>query len=148
MGSMKLGGYTFEWDPDKWTIPKSTKSQAWVKTYTGVEFFSWGLSIAGKQIDLEWEWMSEAQFEVLTALYEQDVAFTWVPGDGNSYLVELLRLTGEYFEVVGLDLAYRKNVVLSLLVRSYTTATTTTTSTASTTTSSASTSSSTTTTAT
>jgi hypothetical protein len=110
------------WWPDTFTIPKKEKTIATVSTYTSAVVFSWGADIVGKKIDLEWEWMSEAQFDQLQTLYEADAAVEWDPNrpgvGGMTYNVEILSCDGEYFEVVDEDMPHRKKVKLQLFVLS------------------------------
>ena len=121
---MKLGGYTFAWDPSKWEPPVPEKKQASVTTFSGVGYFSWGATIVGKQIDLEWEFMSQAQFDSLQALFEADAYVLWdldVAGMMN-YYVEITELVAELPEVVGYDQGYIHNVRVTLLILSETAA--------------------------
>ena len=76
---MKLGGYTFDWNPDTFTLPQAEKSLGKVKTYSSVAFFSWGLSLAGKEISLEWDWMGVDQYERLRSLFEANAPVVWDP---------------------------------------------------------------------
>ena len=39
---MKLGTYTFDIDPDQFTVPRAQKYMSSQKTYSSVAFFSWG----------------------------------------------------------------------------------------------------------
>jgi hypothetical protein len=120
MAAMQLGSYTFEWQPERWTIPKKERTVASVKTYESNVFFSFGITIVGKEIVLEWHFMSIAQFNALYALYISDIAQTWIPGNGGTYIVEILDLVGDYFETVDYDLAYRRNVKMRLSIKSCT----------------------------
>ncbi len=76
---MKLGGYTFDWNPDQFTLPHAEKSAGKVQTYSSVAYFSWGVSLLGKEISIEWDWMSVDQYERLRTLFEADTALTWDP---------------------------------------------------------------------
>lgn len=76
---MKLGAYTFDWNPDVFTLPQAEKSHGKVKTYSSIAFFSWGLSLAGKEISMEWDWMSVDQYERLRTLFEANAAVVWDP---------------------------------------------------------------------
>ncbi len=118
MANQFLNSYEFEWNPDRWTIPKPEKFSAHVLTYQSVGYFSFGLSIVGKEIILEWDWMTLDQWNELDMIYQSDAGCVWVPGDGNFYNVEILNFDGAYFEVVALDIAYRRNVKLLLMILS------------------------------
>lgn len=76
---MKLGGYTFDWTPDVFTLPQAEKSTGKVKTYSSVAFFSWGVSLLGKEISLEWDWMEVDQYERLRSLFEANAPVVWDP---------------------------------------------------------------------
>jgi len=76
---MKLGDYTFGWNPDRFTLPHAEKSAGKVQTYSSVAFFSWGVSPIGKEISIEWDWMSVDQYERLRTLFEANAAVVWDP---------------------------------------------------------------------
>ena len=76
---MKLGAYTFDWNPDVFTLPQAEKSLGKVKTYSSIAFFSWGLSLAGKEISIEWDWMGVDQYERLRSLFEANASVVWDP---------------------------------------------------------------------
>jgi hypothetical protein len=119
---MKLGTYTFTDNPEEFIDIIAQKHSASVDTYTTVAYFSWGMLIDGKEIILEWDYMSKAQFDALDTLYQADTATVFDPqdGKGNTYNVEITNLEGQYFvspEVTGAR-DYRKNVKMSLLILS------------------------------
>jgi hypothetical protein len=119
---MKLGTYTFDWLPSKMPPMVPEKRSAAVKTFSGVAYFSWGASIVGKEVQLEWDLMREAQFDSLQALFEADLPVLWdldVAGHIN-YMVEITGLDGELLEVVNYDQPFREKVKLALLVLSET----------------------------
>jgi len=113
---MSLGDYEFNWPPDRWSIPKSEKYSGRVLTYDSAAFFSFGTSIAGKEILLEWDIMEAEQFEELENLYLDDESKTWDPGNGWIYTVEIISLEGSYGDVVGYDMPYRFNVRMLLMI--------------------------------
>jgi len=76
---VKLGAYTFDWNPDVFTLPQAEKSHGKVKTYSSIAFFSWGLSLAGKEISIEWDWMGVDQYERLRTLFEANTPVVWDP---------------------------------------------------------------------
>jgi hypothetical protein len=88
-------------------------------TYSSNVIFFYGEKIVGKQIDLEWEWMSQAQFDALDVLYQADLPVVWdlqEPTDPRTFLVEIEKLDGELFDVALWDQPHRKDVKMSLLV--------------------------------
>jgi len=76
---VKLGAYTFDWNPDVFTLPQAEKSLGKVKTYSSIAFFSWGLSLLGKEISIEWDWMGVDQYERLRSLFEANTSVVWDP---------------------------------------------------------------------
>jgi hypothetical protein len=118
--TMILGSYEFEWFPDRWTMPKTDKFTSHVRTWSSVAFFSFGNTVIGKEILLEWDWMSEEMFAALDAVVQSDEQVIWVPGDGDAYNVEIISpgLEGTYFETTAYNFAYRQNVKLHLLIMS------------------------------
>jgi len=116
MDKMILGGYTFTWNPEKCTVPRKTKSSSTVETYSGAVYFSWGTLIAGQMISLEWDWLDEAQWDEFQTLLEADAEVVWNPRTGTTYNVEISKLQGTYQAKSLTDAAYRRNVVLSLII--------------------------------
>jgi hypothetical protein len=114
--NMTLGGYSFPWLPDRWTMPKAEKFSGRLLTYSAAAFFSFGTSIIGKEIILEWDLMGVAQFNEINTQYLADTQKNWNPGTGNQYTVELVNLDAEYVETVAYDYAYYKNVKLLLMI--------------------------------
>ena len=80
---MRLDSYTFDFKPDKWTIPRPQKFAATVKTYSGFGFFSWGLSIVGMELLLEWELLSQLQFTKLDEKLVLDTTLLFEPCAGR-----------------------------------------------------------------
>jgi len=76
---VKLGEYTFDWNPDSFTLPQAERSTGRVKTYSSIAFFSWGLSLLGKEISIEWDWMGVDQYERLRVLFEANSPVVWDP---------------------------------------------------------------------
>jgi hypothetical protein len=116
-----LGAYTFAWKPDQFTIPKAERRYATVETFASEVFFSYGTSILGKTVTLEWDWMSAAQFNALDALYQADLPVAWnlqVVGE-NIFTVEITKLDGELFEVVGYGFPHRRKVKMELLILAF-----------------------------
>lgn len=121
MANMILGGVTFSWNPSGMVVltPKLYCSQ--VLTYSGVEFFSWGASIVGVNIDIEWNYMPADQFDSINTLYQAAASIVWNPqlGDAKTYNVMITNFRGKYFiELTSSSSIRRKDVVLSLLIMS------------------------------
>lgn len=117
---MRLGPYDFEWNPTQYDIPKEDKTYSVVQTYESVAFFSWGTSIIGKEIELEWDRMKEEQFDQLQTLLEADQETVWTPisGEVTAYNVELCQLNGKFMEFSLHDAPYRDDVKLLMVIMS------------------------------
>ena len=122
---MSLGSYVFAVNPADLTgMFTKERSSAHVKTYASVGFFSWGVSIVGKVITLEWEYMPRSMFDSLQTLLETDSMLILNPDleSGKTYYVEIVRLDGKYYQTQGNVIdgtdAYRKDVRLELLIMS------------------------------
>lgn len=121
MGATKqtLGGYTFSWNPDKFTPPIADKTIAVCDTWDSVEILDWGNSIVGKEILLEWVFMEVAQFNQLNTLYQGQASVVWNPQTGGAtFNVYIVDLKHEYFDVVDYDKPYRQNVKMLLKILS------------------------------
>ena len=116
MAKMTLGGYEFEWNPSQYTIPKEDKSYSVVQTYSSAAYFSWGTSIIGKEIVVEWEMMPADDFDQIQTLLEADAEVVWVPGNGSSYNVEVADLQGRYIEKSIHDAPYRERARCTLII--------------------------------
>lgn len=134
---MRLGDYTFEYDPDDMTPPKRVKAAASQRTYSSAVFFEWPAFLAGLTLELFWDSMPSAQFDNLNAKFQAGGSYEFNPDIGSgviSYNVEILSFTGVYEKVILDDFDYRRNVQMELMISSQA-STTTTSSTTSTTTS-------------
>jgi hypothetical protein len=80
---MKLNSYTFTYEPDRWTPPRAAKSSSFVQTYSSAAFFSWGLSLVGEKILLEWDRLDLAQFDALDDILALDTVVVWEPCIGR-----------------------------------------------------------------
>lgn len=120
MANMALGAYTFAQNPTTLPMIKADRVTANVITYDSVAFFSWGASIVGNKILLEWDYMPTAQFTQLDTFYQADAALVWNPQDGSSktYNVEITGLDGKYHLAMETSDEWRKDVKLELLILS------------------------------
>lgn len=121
MAAVVIGTRTLTRDPQRMTVVRADKSCAHRQTYTSVAFFTWGTSIIGKEILLEWPVMDVAEFDALDAIFIADVAFNFTPSDGSSkvYGVNMTSFNGEYYR--GRTQAApttRRNVRMTLLIMS------------------------------
>jgi len=115
-----LGGYTFEGNPEKMTPPESKKTVAEVDTYSGSAIFQWPALIVGQKTKLTWPSMTETMYAQLRTLYLSQDAAAFVPDDGYTYQVIVVDLDGEYFKYVLNSIPFRKDVELTLNIRSQT----------------------------
>ena len=121
MANIEIGSVTLDHNPTKMTLVRQEKSCAAVQTYEGVAFFSWGASIIGREIDLEFSYVDSAVFDDLDDLYKADAPVVFDPQDGSSktYNVEITRLDGEYHRTLDFTSGHlRKNVRITLLILS------------------------------
>jgi hypothetical protein len=119
---MILGDYTLTYYPSGFTPPRPARSNAYLETMESVAHFSWGVSIVGKIIELDWNYMPSEQFDSLDAIFQEDEEVVWdpgIPGLSDTYNVEILDFTGEFHEAVGSDTEiWRKNCKMMLLIMS------------------------------
>ncbi len=120
MAKMSLGSYVFPHNPSKMSILKAKRITASVETYSSVAFFSWGTTVKGIKLKLQWPFMAASTFASIDALCMADVELVLNPqdGSGKTYTTEILSFDGEYH--VGLAVAansYRKNVEMELLIK-------------------------------
>lgn len=97
---MILGGYTFPLNPEiSFGILKKKKHCAVVETYSSIAYFSWGSSFIGKEIEINWPWMDEAQYFALQDLMENDIQLVFDPTGTNSFKfnVNIMELDGKYW---------------------------------------------------
>ena len=123
---MQLGTLTISNYPSDITIPRSMRSNAYLETMESVAHFTWGFFLAGKIIELSWNFMPSEQFDDLDTIFQGDSQVVWDPGfpvSGSdapaTYNVQILDFTGEFHEAVGTDTeVWRKNCRMILLVMS------------------------------
>jgi hypothetical protein len=113
---MQLGATTFTQNPGKMTLPQANKSSAVVQTYEGAAYFSWGTLLVGQVLTLQWEICPVTQYNAIHALLVADAAVNFIPGNGTTYSVEVMKLTGSYFMDQTATAEYRENVTLELLI--------------------------------
>ncbi len=119
MSRMTLGGYTFPIDPKEPETLNKVKKASYQETLTSVAYFSYGASIEGKLVPLEWEYMPKAMFEQLDAFNVADNSLVWNPQTGNTYNVKIFSLTGKYFgQIDDADSYGRQSIKMELLILS------------------------------
>ena len=121
MNNIIIGSVTLRHNPEEMTVIRSDKYCASKLTYTSVAFFSWGLSIVGKEILLRWSYMESDEFKDLDDLYIADstIVFDPVDGLGKTYNVVMKELDSKYFYRLGVSPGqWRKDVNIVLLILS------------------------------
>ncbi len=121
MAKQILGTLTFAKNPSSMTIIRPYRLCSFLLTYSSVAFFTWGVSVIGKVVELKWNAMAIADYEDIQDLWEADAEVIFNPQDGEAltYDVQILDLQGEYLRgIADGDTGIRKNVVLKLLILS------------------------------
>lgn len=126
MARMKLGSYTFGLNPSIYTPPylmTPTRHVAAVKTYDSIAVFSWGSSITGKTIRLEWNYLPDSQYQEFQTMLLADTSLVFDPDDGSgkTFTCEIMNLEGRYhYKLKGAagEDVWRSRVVLELLILS------------------------------
>ena len=121
MAMMVIGGHTCSRNPlpDKDLSP--IRYYAKKGTYTSVAFFSWGVSIVGKEVTIVWDYMSKSEYDALQAIYVADNEIVWDPKDGSSksYNVQILDFYSTYVgDVPDSAPFHRKDAKMDLLIMS------------------------------
>jgi hypothetical protein len=119
MSNIELGGYTFLYNPARMTAIKPERSTGKVETYSSVAFFSWGSSIVGKEILMEWDVVEKSLVDELDTFYAADETIVLDPqdGSGKTYNVEIEELSWDY-HVYKAAPTYRRNVKMTILILS------------------------------
>ena len=76
---MILGGYTFPWRPEKATVPRGERKSSWVKGLSILGYLGESSILQSKEILLEWNFVSEAQWDQMMSLYRADELVEWDP---------------------------------------------------------------------
>lgn len=121
MSNIIIGSVTLRYNPEEMTVIRSDKYCVSKLTYSSVAFFSWGLSIVGKEILLRWSYMESDEFEDLDVLYKADNTIVFNPMDdlGKTYNVAIKGLDSKYFFRLGVSPGqWRKDVNIVLLILS------------------------------
>lgn len=120
MANVIIGSHTCTLDPMRMTMVRADKACASVQTFDSVAYFSWGTTLIGKEILLEWPVMDASEFASLDTIFQADASFTFNPNDGvvtDTYTVEMTSFTGDYWRGRGTTTSEtRKNVKMTLLI--------------------------------
>jgi hypothetical protein len=72
-----LGGYLFPWKPDRFTIPRGEKESSVAIGLSALGFLAEDPILESKEIVLEWEFVSEVQYEAMRLIYLNDERVEW-----------------------------------------------------------------------
>lgn len=118
---MILGGYTFVHNPTSMSsVIEPVLTNSHLLTYSSVSFFSWGASVVGKVVSLEWEYMKAEQYDALQTKYEAGAQIVFDPKQDATFRFNVIitDFIGTYFLNMKDTAAYRKDVKLELLIMS------------------------------
>ena len=119
MANISIDAYTLLFNPSTMTIVRPDTHGAGVKTYTAAEHFFFDSTIAGKDINITWSFMTTAEFTILDTKYKTGDQFVFDPqdGSGNTYNVHITQFDANYFHHLD-DAAgqHRRNVTMTLFV--------------------------------
>ena len=116
MAKMSLGAYTFDMNPQVLKdVLTPKKNAAFIETYSDVAYFSWGTTMKGRVISLEWNFCPVTQYDELETLFLADSSVTFDPKNGLTYTVEIMNLRGELFNYITKSTWWRRNVKVDLL---------------------------------
>lgn len=118
MDKMVLDSYTFPENPQEMSLIESKKTIATVETYVGSAIFQWPAEIQGKLVILKWDNISETFYSNLRSKYVSTSTVVFNPQTGTSYNVIVEELIGEYIQYGIEDIPHRKDVELTLNIRS------------------------------
>lgn len=121
---MTLGSYTFERNPSIYSQPQlvaPVRRVAAVETYDSIAVFSWGASVTGSTINLDWAYLPDSQYQSLLALLVAGTAVVFDPMDGSdkTYNVEVMKCTGKYHYRLlgtGAEDVWRSQIKVELLI--------------------------------
>lgn len=120
---MQLGSYVFDFDPNRLSPIEPIKPVASVNTFAGSQIFQWSAYWSGTVINLEWDYMREAQYGYLQAMYITTDLYTFTPDVGTeTYSVIIKELSSKYWETANSDQPYREDIKMVLEVREQLTA--------------------------
>jgi hypothetical protein len=118
MTAISLGSYTFAMNPTDMSMLKPKRVVQAQETVTGIQTLSFGMFYAGQVVTLKWNYIPVAVWIALLSLEDDDAGKVFVPGDGHTYNVQIMRLHGEYFIDQAASATWRKNVELTLVIES------------------------------
>ena len=118
MATMTLGTYTFARNPSDMSLVKAKRVVNPIETVGGLETLSFGMYYAGQRVSVKWNYCPVSVWAQLVSLEAADASQSFVPGDGHTYNVQILSLSGEYYADTAASATWRKNVELVLVIES------------------------------
>lgn len=118
MDKMILDGYTFPENPQEIDLVEAKKVVATVQTYSGQAIFQWASNIQDLSVVLRWDNISATFWDTLRTKYLSTSSVVFDPQDGNTYNVIVEDLIGKYVQYGLEDIPHRKDVELTLNIRS------------------------------
>lgn len=117
MPNQSLDGIQFYDDPLTCTIPEPRKTVSVLHTYSGSAIFQWPALLQGSIVVLKWDWMPLSDYNNLFLHYTNLQTIVWANAIGNNYTVVVSDIKGTYFKAALEQLAYRKDIELTLNIR-------------------------------
>ena len=118
MNKMILDSYTFPENPQEMDLVEAKKVLATVKTYEGEAIFQWDANIQDLSVMLRWDNISNTFWDNLRTKYLSTSSVVFNPQNGSTYNVIVQELIGKYVQYGLEDIPHRKDVELTLNIRS------------------------------
>jgi hypothetical protein len=118
MDKMILDSYTFPENPQEVDLVEAKKVIATVQTYGGQAIFQWSANIQDLSVVLRWDNISTTFWDNLRTKYLSVSSVVFDPQNGNTYNVIVENLIGKYVQYGLEDIPVRKDVELTLNIRS------------------------------
>lgn len=118
MDLMILDSYTFVENPQEMDLVEAKKTVATVSTYGGSAIFQWTANIQDLSVVLRWDNITQTFWDNLRTKYLSTDSVVWDPQGGTTYNVIVENLVGKYVQYGLDDIPVRKDVELTLNIRS------------------------------
>ena len=115
---MVLDSYTFVENPQEMDLIEAQKTVAKVTTYGGSALFQWEENIQDLSVVLRWDNITETFWDNLRTKYLSTDIVVFNPQNGSTYNVIVEGLIGRYVQYGLEDIPVRKDVELTLNIRS------------------------------
>lgn len=118
MDKMILDSYTFPENPQESDLVEAKKVLAKITTYGGQAVFHYDANIQDLSIVLRWDNISNTFWDNLRTKYLASDTVVFDPQNGSTYNVIVEDLIGKYVQYGLEDIPHRKDVELTLNIRS------------------------------